>query len=169
MAIAIIDTEQVPATLPRPAAGAQFHPATTAPASRTAIWVGRITSAVAVAFLLLDGVIKVLKLAPAVAGTVQLGYPVGVTPTIGVIELICLAVYLVPRTAVLGAVCGRGTWVAPSPRICASAAHWRATPCFPSTSPSCCGEVCTFAIAGCARCSRCAAGLDRPRSRRVSA
>jgi hypothetical protein len=63
---------------------------------------------VAVAFLLLDGVIKVLKLAPAVAGTVQLGYPVSVTPTIGVIELIWLAVYVVPRTAVLGAVLWTG-------------------------------------------------------------
>jgi hypothetical protein len=60
--------------------------------------------AVAILFLLFDSVIKVMKLAPAIEGTTQLGYPESAVRTIGVIELACLAVYLFPRTAILGAV-----------------------------------------------------------------
>ena len=55
-------------------------------------------------FLAFDTVMKLLRLAPAVDGTVALGYPVHLVAVIGVIELACLALYLVPPTAVLGAV-----------------------------------------------------------------
>ena len=61
-------------------------------------------SAVAVLFLIFDGVIKVLQLAPAVEATVQLGYPEHLVLGIGLIELACLAVYVFPRTSVLGAI-----------------------------------------------------------------
>src|SRR5262245_30696492 len=54
-------------------------------------------------FLAFDAAMKVLKLAPAVQGTTELGYPVGTVMVIGVIELVCLILYLVPRTSVLGA------------------------------------------------------------------
>jgi DoxX-like family len=54
-------------------------------------------------FLTFDAVLKVLKLAPAVQGTTELGYPVDSVLGIGVIELVCLTLYLVPRTSVLGA------------------------------------------------------------------
>ena len=47
---------------------------------------------------------KLLRLAPAVEGTVALGYPEHTVAVIGAIELVCLVLYLVPRTAVLGAV-----------------------------------------------------------------
>ena len=68
------------------------------------LWAGRILSALAVLFLIFDSVIKVLKLAPAVEATTQLGYPAGLVIGIGVLELACLAVYVFPRTAVLGAI-----------------------------------------------------------------
>lgn len=45
-----------------------------------------------------------LNLAPAVEATTQLGYPAGLVITIGVIELVCLAVYAIPRTSTLGAI-----------------------------------------------------------------
>ena len=41
-------------------------------------------------------------------GTVQLGYPESVVFGLGVVQLVCLVVYLVPRTAVLGAVLWTG-------------------------------------------------------------
>ena len=41
---------------------------------------------------------------PVVDSFNQLGYPVGLSRAIGIIELICLVVYLVPRSAVLGAI-----------------------------------------------------------------
>jgi hypothetical protein len=77
-----------------------YHPA---PAPAMRIWVGRSISALAALFLLLDGVIKVLQLASAVDASAQLGYGAGLTLSIGMLELACLAVYLLPRTAPLGA------------------------------------------------------------------
>jgi hypothetical protein len=55
------------------------------------------------AFLTFDTVMKLLQLAPAVEGTTELGYPAGTVVVIGAIELVCLVLYLVPRTSVLGA------------------------------------------------------------------
>ena len=55
-------------------------------------------------FLTFDTTMKVLRLAPAVQGTTELGYPAGIVVWIGLIELVCLTLYLVPRTSVLGAV-----------------------------------------------------------------
>lgn len=72
--------------------------------SRAQVWTGRVLSGLAIAFLLFDSVIKVAKMAPAVAGTTQLGYSGHLVFTIGVIELACLALYMMPRAAVLGAV-----------------------------------------------------------------
>ncbi len=74
----------------------------TIPAARR--WTGRVLSGFAGLFLIFDGMIKVLRMAPAVDGTVQLGYPVEVTPILGIILLACLAIYALPRTAVLGAI-----------------------------------------------------------------
>jgi len=54
-------------------------------------------------FLTFDTVMKVLQLAPAMQGTIELGYPASTVLTIGLIELVCLVLYLVPRTSVLGA------------------------------------------------------------------
>lgn len=51
-----------------------------------------------------DGTIHVLRIAPVVAAFGQLGYPLGVSATLGLIELICVALYLWRRTSVLGAV-----------------------------------------------------------------
>ena len=68
------------------------------------LWAGRIMSGVAVLFLLFDSVGKVLKLAPVVEGTTQLGYPVSVLLGIGTVELLCLVVYMIPRTSILGAI-----------------------------------------------------------------
>jgi hypothetical protein len=64
---------------------------------------GYILTTLVAAFLTFDTVLKVLRLGPAVQGTVELGYPAGTVLWIGVIELVCLALYLLPRTSVLGA------------------------------------------------------------------
>jgi hypothetical protein len=64
---------------------------------------GVVLTALVGAFLTFDVVMKVLRLAPAVQGTTELGYPANTVFGIGVIELVCLVLYLVPRTSVLGA------------------------------------------------------------------
>lgn len=67
-------------------------------------WAGWIMSGLAVLFLLLDSVLKVLNLPPAVEATVQLGYPASLVVSIGIVELLCILVYVFPRSAVLGAI-----------------------------------------------------------------
>ncbi len=66
--------------------------------------IGGILTGLVSAFLAFDVVLKLLQLAPAVEATTQLGYPVGTILWIGIIELVFLVLYLVPRTSILGAV-----------------------------------------------------------------
>ena len=64
---------------------------------------GLVLTVLVALFLTFDTSLKVLRLAPAVEGTTALGYPAESVFWIGLIELVCLVLYLVPRTAVLGA------------------------------------------------------------------
>ena len=64
--------------------------------------VGTVCTVVAALFLAFDMLLKVLRLGPAVEGTASLGYPADSVFWIGIIELVCLSLYVVPRTAVLG-------------------------------------------------------------------
>ena len=73
-----------------------------------ALWAGRILSGLAVLFLLFDATLKVLQLPVAVQGTRELGYPESVILGLGIVQLVCLVLYLVPRTSVLGAVLWTG-------------------------------------------------------------
>ena len=68
------------------------------------LWVGRIISALPALFLLIDGIMKVVKPAVVVEATVQLGYPESVIVGLGIVLLACTILYLIPRTAVLGAI-----------------------------------------------------------------
>jgi len=72
--------------------------------SRIVTWAGRAASGLVGLFLLFDAVIKILRLSFAVEATTQLGYPADAVFPIGVIELVCLALYVIPRTSVLGAI-----------------------------------------------------------------
>ncbi len=76
----------------------------TAAAGNKRLVVSYVLTALVGLFLTFDTVIKVLMLAPAVQGTTALGYPADTVFWIGLIELVCLALYLAPRTSVLGAV-----------------------------------------------------------------
>lgn len=75
---------------------------------RRAVWTGRILSGLVALFLAFDLAMKLLQLPDAVKATAQLGFPDGTLPALGVIQLVCLILYLVPRTAVLGAVLWTG-------------------------------------------------------------
>ena len=74
------------------------------PASNGALWAGRITSALPVVFLVVDGAMKVMKASVAVEGSVQLGYPEKVVVAIGVVLLVCTLLYVIPQTSILGAI-----------------------------------------------------------------
>jgi hypothetical protein len=72
--------------------------------SNKLLWSGRILSALVALFLLVDGVLKLVRFAPYVEGTVGLGYPDSLVAPIGLIVAVCTVVYVIPRTAVLGAI-----------------------------------------------------------------
>jgi hypothetical protein len=61
-------------------------------------------SAIPVLVTLLGAVMKVLKVAPAMEGMARAGFSERLVLPIGVLELVCLAVYVIPRTSVLGAI-----------------------------------------------------------------
>jgi DoxX-like family len=76
--------------------------------TKSSIWGGRILSALAVLFLLMDCALKLLGVPQAVEGTTQLGYPASVLPALGVLQAVLLVLYLIPPTSVLGAVLWTG-------------------------------------------------------------
>lgn len=65
---------------------------------------GRIITGFVSLFLLADGVLRTVHFAPYVEGTVQFGYPAHLATPIGVTLTLCTLLYLVPRTAVIGAI-----------------------------------------------------------------
>src|SRR5579863_1430173 len=75
-----------------------------APQSGKTLWTGRVVSGLVVAFLTLDGVMKLVKPKPVVEAFVRTGWPISVAVPLGVTLLACVALYVIPRTAVLGAI-----------------------------------------------------------------
>jgi hypothetical protein len=88
--------------------GAAVAGGAAAPLSFRDRWTGRACSGLAVLFLTVDALMKLLVVPEAVETTMALGYPAHVVPVIGIIQVVCLVIYLIPRTAVLGAVLWTG-------------------------------------------------------------
>ena len=74
------------------------------PLSKGRLWTGRIMSGLPALFLFVDAVGKLVKPAPVVEGTLQLGYPESVILGLGIVLLACTVLYVSPRTAILGAI-----------------------------------------------------------------
>ena len=72
--------------------------------SRTRLWTGRVLTGLSAAFFLFDAGMKLVKPAVVVEATKQLGYPESAIVGIGVVLLISTFLYLIPRTAILGAI-----------------------------------------------------------------
>jgi hypothetical protein len=78
--------------------------ASAAPTAKKMLWAGRVISAVPVLLMLFSAVLKLVKAAPVVQGFPRYGYPENLIFIIGVLELLSCIVYLIPSTAVLGAI-----------------------------------------------------------------
>ncbi len=76
----------------------------TAPASKKRIWAGRVLTGLPVLFLLFDAIIKLIKTRPVVEAFTNLGYPPDLAVPIGIVLLVCVALYVIPQTSVLGAI-----------------------------------------------------------------
>lgn len=68
------------------------------------VWTGRVLSAIPVLALLFASVIKLMRSPEAIQGFAEYGFAANLVVLVGVIELTCVIVYLIPRTAVLGAI-----------------------------------------------------------------
>jgi hypothetical protein len=76
--------------------------------SRKQILTGRILGGVAVLYLLFDAIGKVTQPKAVIEGTVQFGWPLHLIFPLGILQLVLLALYLIPRTAVFGAILWTG-------------------------------------------------------------
>jgi hypothetical protein len=77
---------------------------TTTRSATAKTWAARVVGSLLVLFLLIDGAGKALRLAPYVEGTARVGYPASCLIPLGLVLLACSILYVVPRTAILGAV-----------------------------------------------------------------
>ena len=72
--------------------------------SHAAQQTGRIITGLVVLFLVFDGVTKIIKVAQVMAACEELGIPPHAVVGIGILLLICTAIYCIPPTAVLGGI-----------------------------------------------------------------
>jgi len=72
--------------------------------SRAARWTGRIVSTIIALLLGLDALMKLLQVAPVLAASAELGYSAHAVFGIGLVLALCVALYALPRTSLLGAV-----------------------------------------------------------------
>jgi uncharacterized membrane protein YphA (DoxX/SURF4 family) len=72
--------------------------------SKTLFWIGWVLSILPVLMLVMSGVMKVLQPPQAVEGFAHLGWPVKIAIVLAVLELGSTLLYLIPQTAVLGAI-----------------------------------------------------------------
>lgn len=72
--------------------------------SPATVWAGRILSGLPALMLLMSGVMKLMKSPELVDGFGKLGWPPDLATPLGILEIAVTVVYLVPRTAVLGAI-----------------------------------------------------------------
>ena len=74
------------------------------PISTGRLWIGRILTGIAAAFLLFDAAGKLMRVSAVIDWTVKLGYPESSVFAIGVLLLMGVVLYLIPRTSILGAI-----------------------------------------------------------------
>ena len=75
-----------------------------APDGKAALWTGRVISTLPALFLLLDAAMKLVKPGFVVEATGDLGFPESVIVPLGIVLAGCTILYLIPRTAALGAI-----------------------------------------------------------------
>ena len=80
----------------------------TAPArpseSKGMIWTGRVMTALPALMFVFSAIMKIAKPPAVLEGFAKSGIPERLAPGIGILELACVILYLIPRTAVLGAI-----------------------------------------------------------------
>ena len=79
-----------------------------APPAKWMAWTGWALTVLVALFMAMDGAMKLMDVAQVRAATLQLGWPLALDRTLGIIDIVCLVLYAFPRTAVLGAILTTG-------------------------------------------------------------
>jgi hypothetical protein len=77
---------------------------TSTPHSKKLIWTGWILSAIPALMLISGGCYALTKTPMVIQGMQHTGYPVSTIAPIGIIEIVCAILFLIPRTAFYGAI-----------------------------------------------------------------
>jgi hypothetical protein len=80
----------------------------TAQPSKGVLWTSRLLSAIPVLLVLLGSLMKLMRTASVIQGFAQAGLPGRLVVAVGLIELTCVLLYLIPSTSVLGAILPTG-------------------------------------------------------------
>jgi len=76
----------------------------TTPPGKAALWGGWALSGLVGAMLIMSGAMKIMGGAEVAASLAHLGFPDDIAMTLAVLELGAVALYLIPQTAVFGAI-----------------------------------------------------------------
>ena len=83
----------------------EYASPTTPKPSKAMIWTGWVISAIPVLMMgVLGLVLFITQPAMLTEGMTKYGYPAGAVKPVFIVEMICVALYVIPRTAVLGAI-----------------------------------------------------------------
>lgn len=74
------------------------------PLSKGRLWTSRIMGGLVILFMLFDSIFKFFAHEEAIKGTVELGYSAHHLPILGTLGLICILLYAIPRTSLMGAI-----------------------------------------------------------------
>ncbi len=74
------------------------------PTSKTMLWIGWILSVLPCLMLVFSASGKFMKPKPVLEGFEHLGWPISLALPLGIVELSCVVLFLIPRTCVLGAI-----------------------------------------------------------------
>jgi hypothetical protein len=72
--------------------------------SKAMLWTGRIMSTIPILLTLLGAVMKLMKVSAVTEGFASHGLAANLIVPTGIIEVVCVVVYAIPRTSVLGAI-----------------------------------------------------------------
>lgn len=72
--------------------------------SKGSLWAGRVISILVVLFMLFDSITKILKIPQVIEASARVGINANEVFWIGVTLLVCVILYVIPRTAVFGAI-----------------------------------------------------------------
>jgi hypothetical protein len=72
--------------------------------SKISIWVGRGLTILVVLFLAFDAIFKMINHGSVITASAQLGIPGHIIQPIGIVLLVSTIIYVIPRTAIVGAI-----------------------------------------------------------------